>query len=71
MKKLIQVHSEEPQRKWCSRCDSYVDKDTNIWYKIQDPQNHIEMYQVYLECCLDKVGIVVDWEEKNEFTKKI
>jgi hypothetical protein len=40
-------------------------QDTNIWYEIKDPKDHIEMYQKYLPCCLQKVGVVVDWEDEN------
>jgi hypothetical protein len=64
-KKLVQVHSKEPQRVWCSHCDVGESIDTNIWYEVKDPKDHIEMYQKYLPCCLQKVGVVVDWEDEN------
>jgi hypothetical protein len=70
-KKLIQVHAKTPRRVWCSHCDTGEGVDTDIWYEVKDPTPYsVEMFARYLPCCLQKVGVVVDWQEQEEKDEK-
>ena len=67
---LIEVHLEEPDLIFCSCCDG-ESKEVVKYYKIINakPEDHIMPYQKYLDCCVNKMGKVVDWQEETYYDK--
>lgn len=63
MKELIEVHCVNTQLIVCDCCDSYA-VETKLYYRISKPKDHFESSRRYLKCCKDKIGKVIDWEEK-------
>jgi hypothetical protein len=67
MKNLIQVHSKAPKLKFCSCCDETVDFESNVWYKELEEGGCYFKFNTYLSCCKDKIGIVVDSFDDEEY----
>ena len=63
---LIQVHMRSPFPIVCDCCD-LEPVSTKIYYRIKDPIDAFELTRRYLECCKNKKGTVVDWEEETGY----
>ena len=69
MKRLIQVHSQDPHYICCSCCDETSESDSFVWYKeLQENEKYFEP-QTYLDCCKDKVGVVIDWFNLEDYER--
>jgi hypothetical protein len=54
----------------CSCCDETIDFESFIWYKELKDDRYFE-FNTYLACCKDKVGIVVDWYNNEEYNEVV
>ena len=70
-KKLIRITSKEKISQFCHHCDRNM-HEVKVFYKeLMDDGFHFKR-ATYLDCCLDKIGVVIDdycWEKYNEITE--
>lgn len=66
-KKLLEIHCSSPKMILCACCDS-VFKEVKTYYKVIGVNNALS-FQSYLDCCKNRIGNVVDWDEEDEINK--
>ena len=71
MKNLIAVHSKTPKLIFCSCCDESIDFESVKWYKELNEDGGSFKFNSYLDCCKDKIGIVVDSYDNEEYNEVV
>ncbi len=70
MKRLIKMYSETEKFIICECCDG-EGEDTKEWYHPLNDDNTLDSSHKYLDCCVKKVGEVLDWTTYEDFHKVI